>query len=150
MYVLHPGVVEFKCCSENKKSDFFLLQKQNTTQTVCSLIPEKCSVLKCQSFSFSCFACNIQLDNYKNTLKHLKVNLLFGEKQKSNFENIYYNFVFSILITERTRMNFWWQRTRDLNQWCDKNLNSPQIVQNFVLQATSLFLIQTSLSLGTI
>ena len=73
MFIQHPGVLTFSCCTEKKKSDFFLLQKQNTTETVCSLIPEKCSVLKCQSFSFSCAACNIQLDSYTNTLKHLKV-----------------------------------------------------------------------------
>ena len=88
MFIQHPGVLTFSCCTEKKKSDFFLLQKQNTTETVCSLIPEKCSVLKCQSFSFSCAACNIQLDSYTNTLKHLKVYKYYQHyfgKNKNSF-----------------------------------------------------------------
>lgn len=65
-FVNNPKIVKFEG-SSGEQLDFFMLQKQKSSSIFEALINGGG-----KNFSFTCYACNIQIDNFQNTVKHCK------------------------------------------------------------------------------
>ena len=67
-YVNNPKIVEFEGNS-GEHLDFFMLQKQKSPPSIVENLIKGAG----KDYSFTCFACQIHLINFQNTLKHCKV-----------------------------------------------------------------------------
>ena len=73
-FVKNPNLVVFQC-SSGEYLDIFMLQKQGLSSKKESKIVEL--LLNDREYCFFCFACEIQIINFLNTVKHIKVKVLW-------------------------------------------------------------------------
>ena len=140
-YVNNPKIVEFEGAS-GEHLDFFMLQKQKTPPSIFENLVKGGG----KDYSFTCFACQIHLINFQNTLKHCKVFI------KDCSHHIVNSFLAkSVAFHHLSTQTIWgkrWRKSKLTAKLFSKKWMSkwrPQLKWDFRLQRIVFFPNQTSL-----